>query len=211
MRRLIFAVVLILLITSCSKLQKQIQGVGFRIYSNRFTQELSGATESRYLYRGFETVALAKATRFSVRLMEDYVKYTQRIISVNFAPKKGKELINEAKKYELYWLAFYTPDMLINNLSSDRSFWTVYLSCGGHVYFPYGIKTVRSASFASQWLYMIHAARWSEQYSIRFKKGVCKNRVAHLIITSYLGTIEFSFKQSEEGLNGRDNQKRAVE
>jgi len=177
----------VLLFFGCAK----IKDVGVKSYNNNFINELNENTKSVKLYRDFTTIAIAKATHFNKQLMAKYVHYTQKIDALN---NKQNKLLKDAENYNLYWVALYTSNYDINNLSYKKSFWNVYLSCRGNVYDPISIKKVHAGYLKTQWLYMIKGSRWSKQYEIRFRKENCKNEPSHLVIASSLGVIDFNFE-----------------
>ncbi len=189
MKKMISVVVLLLLLSGCS----QIRNLGFKSYRNTFTNNIKKNTTSMTLYKDFTTIATVKATHFNKKLMEQYIKYTQGINVANDKNKKYKKILNEFNHYDIYWVAFYTDNDDINNLANKDSFWSIYLSCNGKTYFPKDISSMRITLFTSQWLYIIHATNWFRQYSLKFKKGVCKQGTIHLVITSYLGNINLTF------------------
>ena len=167
----------------------KIKNVGVKSYNNNFTNELNENTKSVKLYRDFTTIAIAKATHFNKQLMRKYVNYTQKIDT-----NEQNKLLKDSESYNLYWVALYTSNYDINNLSYKKSFWNVYLSCRGNVYNPISIKKVHTGYLRTQWLYIIKGNNWFKQYEIRFRKEDCKNEPSHLVIASSLGVIDFSFE-----------------
>ncbi len=188
MKKIVYILSIIFILTGCSSLKN----VGFRSYNNSFTKDLNRHTKSVTLYRDFTTVAIAQATHFNKSLMEKYIKYTQKIDVQK--SKKYKKLLKEFDKYDIYWLAFYTPDDDINNLSSKNSFWNVYLSKGSNIINAAHIKEVGINGMTKQWLYFVKANRWARQYIIKFKKqDNIKSKKSCLVLSSFLGTIEIKF------------------
>ncbi len=187
MKRIVSFSILILFLTSCSMLHS----LGFRNYENSFTENLKSHTKSFTLYRDFTTIASAKATHFNKKLMRQYIEYTRNInIAKN---KKHEKELNEFNKYDIFWVAFYTDDDDINNLSDKDSFWNVYLVRDGKIVTPADIKEVDLNSFKKQWLYLVKSARWSREYIVKFKKAKNEKVEENLVISSYLGTIELRF------------------
>ncbi len=186
MKKTVSVLVLLIFLSGCS----QLKNLGFKNYANNFTMNLKNNTAGMVLYRDFTTIAIAKATHFNKQLMEQYIKYTQNVNPAE--SKKYKDMIKEFDKYDIYWLAFYTPDDDINNLASTNSFWNVYLSKGSTTLNAAYIKEIGINDMTKQWLYLLKFNRWARQYVIKFKKTNLKGKPT-LILSSFLGTIEIKF------------------
>ncbi len=178
----------VVFISSCA----QLKSVGFKSYQNEFTRDLDRNTKKVTLYRDFTTVAIAQATHFNKKLMEKYIKYTQRVDAKKVV--KYQKLLSDFDKYDIYWLAFYTPDDDINNLSSRNSFWNVYLSKNGTTLNATLIKEIGVNDMTKQWLYFVKANSWARQYVIKFKKSGPHSTKSTLVLSSFLGTIAIKFK-----------------
>jgi hypothetical protein len=183
----IFLFLLFITLSGCAHLKE----LGFRSYQNNFTNDLNRHTKSVTLYRDFTTIAIAQATHFNKRLMEEYITYTQRMDAVK--AKKYHKLLSEFDQYDIYWLALYTPDDDINNLSSKDSFWNIYLSRNSATCSAVSIKEVGVNDMTKQWLYFVKANKWARQYIIKFKKDSKPSKNSRLVLSSFLGTIEILF------------------
>ncbi len=190
-KKLFTGAVLLLVMFLCFGCSK-FRDVGVRSYDNNFTNELNENTKNVKLYRDFTTVAIAKATHFNKELMGKYISYTQKANHID--GNKQNKLLKDAENYNLYWVALYTSNHNINNLSYKKSFWNVYLSCNRSTYKPISIKKIHMGYLKTQWLYMIKSSNWFSQYEIKFKKEDCKNKPSHLVIASSLGIIDFGFR-----------------
>ncbi len=189
MKKVISLIIVLLFVSSCSQLKQ----LGFRSYQNTFTRNLEAHTVSKTLYRDFTTIAIAKATHFNKQLMRQYIEYTQGINVNKTNDKRYLQTLKDCDKYDVFWLAFYTDDDDINNLSSADSFWNIYLIRDGKVIEPASIKEVGLNDFKKQWLYLIKFNRWARQYVIKFKKADLKDGRVTLVIASYLGEIDMTF------------------
>ncbi len=191
MKRIVSFLLLALIVTSCSKLKQ----LGFRSYENPFTLNLKAHTVSKTLYRDFSTIAIAKATHFNKELMKEYIEYTQGIKINKTGDRRYLETLKDCDKYDVFWLAFYTDDDDINNLSSMDSFWNVYIVRNGKILEPVSIKEVGLNDFKKQWLYLVKFHRWARQYVIKFKKPEKPEEKVTLVIASYLGEMDMTFRK----------------
>lgn len=189
MKKIVSFGILLLFLTGCSMLHN----LGFRSYNNNFTENLKGHTRSFTLYRDFATIAMTKATHFNKNLMEQYIEYTQNITLSKNKDKKYTQALNDFDGYDIFWVAFYTDDDDINNLANKDSFWNIYLVRDGKTMAPASIKEVDLNSFKKQWLYLVKSHGWSREYIIKFKKPKKTIGRENLVISSYLGTINFNF------------------
>ncbi len=170
------------------------QDVGVRSYSSEFTRMLSSHTQSFKLYRDFETVAICKATYFDKKLAMSFIDSYSKQAHLPDAEKEKlkEEWKNRTKNFDEFWIAFYTGDEDINNLSSLHPFWNVHAIYGKAVEKPLEIKEIERGRMRNQWMYLIDANRWSRNYIIRFRKIPHTGKV-NLIIASMLGTINMEF------------------
>lgn len=192
MRKLsIFSLVIVsfVFLSSCSQIKQSLYRLGFRNYKTIYTEDLKAHTKSYTLYRDFSTAAKVKVTHFDQKLFKDYIR---GIIRDNPNNKRYRPFLDEFKRYDIYYLAFYTPDMQINNLDSKNSFWNVYLSACGKIIRPDSIKFVEKSDWRASWLYSVGGDRWFREYVIKFDKDNCREKT--FTISSFLGTISLQFK-----------------
>ncbi len=191
MKRISFTIltlVVIIGITSCSTIKNSLYRLGFKSYKTKYTEELKANTKSYTLYRDFSTAAKVKVTRFNKELFVDYIR---GIINDNPNSKKYTPYIDEFKEYDIYYVAFYTPDLTINNLEENNSFWTVYISACGKILRPVSIKYIDKNDWRASWLYNVGGDRWYREYIVKFDKHSCKENT--FVISSFLGTISLQF------------------
>jgi hypothetical protein len=144
-------------------------------------------TKSYTLYRDFSTIAKITVTRFDKRLFKEYVS------SIS-SPRVGDIYKNEIKafdKYDIYYIAFYTPDMSLNNLEDKNTFWNVYLASCGSIITPESLRFVDKNEWKASWLYSVGKNRWWREYVVKFEKTRCKHPV--LVVSSFLGSISLKF------------------
>ncbi len=189
MKKLISLLVIFVFLAGCS----QLRSLGFRSYNNGFVNNLKQHTTGVTLYRDFTTIAIAKATHFNKNLMKQYIEYVQKRSLDKSRDKKYIETVNECDKYDVYWVAFYTADDDINNLSDKDSFWNIYLLENSHTLNPVSITEVELSNFKRQWMYLTNSNRWSRQYVVEFKKTPEKVSHRSLVVSSFLGTMRFKF------------------
>ncbi|WP_025270628.1 hypothetical protein [Hippea sp. KM1] len=184
MRKLFLFVFLVVVLSSCSLLK----GIGFRSYENDYTKLLKKKTRDFVLYRDFSTIARLKVTHFDKTLFTYYIK----AISYNPSDERFLPYLNEFNQYDIYYVAFYTPDLDINNLADKDSFWNVYLSACGDVLRPVSISSIDSNDWRSNWLTSVNMERWAKEYVIKFKRVSCNRKV--LAFSSFLGTASVIFE-----------------
>lgn len=189
MKKFIGLFVVFVFLTGCS----QLRNLGFKSYDNGFVNNLKKHTAEVTLYRDFTTIAIAKVTHFDKNLMKQYIEYVQKIDLDKNRDKRYVKMINEFDEYDIYWVAFYTEDDDINNLSDKDSFWNVYLLENSRTLSPVSVKEVELNNFKKQWMYLTNSNRWSRQYVVKFKKA--PNKILHrsLVVSSFLGTMNFKF------------------
>ena len=187
----LFGVFMVLLIglSSCSSVKESLYRLGFRSYKNVYMNDLKENTKNYTLYRDFSTVAKVKVTHFNKKLFEEYIK---GILKGNPNTVKYKPFFEQFKKNDIYYVAFYTPDLTLNNLELERSFWSVYLSGCGRIIRPKSIKFIDKDDWRSGWLYSVDGNRWFREYIVEFPKGSCAHNT--FVISSFLGTIALRFK-----------------
>ena len=187
----LFGAFLVLLVglSSCSSLKESLYRLGFRSYKNVYMSDLKNNTKSYTLYRDFSTVAKVKVTHFNKELFKEYIK---GILKGNPNTDKYKPYLEEFKKSDIYYVAFYTPDLTLNNLELPRSFWNVYVSGCGKIIRPSSIKFIDKDDWRSGWLYSVGGDRWFREYIVEFPKNSCANST--FVISSFLGTIALHFK-----------------
>jgi len=180
--------VLVLGLVSCSSIKQSLYRLGFKSYKNLYTEDLSKNTKSYILYRDFTTVAQVKVTHFNKSLFKEYIR---GILKGDPKEKKYKPFLAQFGKNDIYYVAFYTPDMGINNLESKDSFWNVYLSGCGKIVRPDSIEFVDKNDWRASWLYSVGGDRWYKEYIVKFDKINCVKK--NLVISSFLGTISLQF------------------
>ncbi|WP_035589465.1 hypothetical protein [Hippea jasoniae] len=174
-------------VSGCA-LQQKLASLGFRSYKSIYLEHLQAHTQSKTLYRDFSTIAKATVTHFNKKLFEEYLKSLSK---ENLFVKKFRQYIDEFDKYDIYYLAFYTPDLNLNNLDKKNSFWIVYISECGNIQRPESIELIDKNDFRSSWLYSLKDERWSKQYIVKFKKNNCRKK--EFVISSFLGSLVFKF------------------
>ncbi len=176
-------------LSSCSSVKESLYRLGFRSYENVYTKDLKAHTKSYTLYRDFTTVAKVKVTHFNRQLFYEFIK---GIINDNPDSNKYKMYLDEFNKYDIYYIAMYTPDMTINNLEEKNSFWNVYLSACGKILRPESVDFIDKSDWRAGWLFNVGGSRWYREYIVKFPKDNCANKV--LVISSFLGSIPLRFK-----------------
>lgn len=175
-------------LVSCSSMKQSLYRLGFRSYKNLYTEDLSKNTKSYTLYRDFSTVAKVKVTHFNKTLFKEYIR---GILNDDPNEEKYKPFLDQFNRNDIYYVAFYTPDMTINNLESKDSFWNIYLSNCGKIVRPKSIKFIDKDDWRSSWLYSVGGDRWYKEYIVKFPKSKCKE--GNFVISSFLGTISLRF------------------
>ncbi len=188
---LLYPVFLVLVfgLVSCTAVKQSLYRLGFRSYKSLYTEDLAKNTKSYILYRDFSTVAQIKVTHFNKTLFEEYIK---GIIKGDPRAQKYKPFLKQFNKYDIYYVAFYTPDMTINNLESNNSFWNVYLSSCGKIFRPESIKLIDKGDWRAGWLYSVGGDRWYREYIVKFNRDDgCQSKT--FVVSSFLGTISLQF------------------
>ncbi len=180
--------VLVFGLVSCSSIKQSLYRLGFRSYKNLYTEDLSKNTKSYTLYRDFSTVAKVKVTHFNKTLFKEYIR---GILKSDPSEEKYKPFLDQFNRNDIYYVAFYTPDMTINNLESKDSFWNIYLSGCGKIVRPESIKFVDKNDWRASWLYSVGGDRWYKEYIVKFPKVTCEYKT--FVISSFLGTISLNF------------------
>ncbi|WP_041323914.1 hypothetical protein [Hippea maritima] len=192
MRRFIFLfLALVFVLSSCSMLEK----VGFTTYKTEYTQLLKRRTKSYTLYRDFSTIAKIKVTHFNKKLFSYYINTTSHSIK----DKRFESYLDEFDSYDIYYVAFYTPDFDINNLSDKNSFWNTYLSACGEILRPVSIDSIDTNDWRSNWLISVDMERWAREYVVKFKRVNCRRKI--LAFSSFLGTAMLDFEDDDKSKN----------
>ena len=189
MKKLLILIIGILFLYGCTSVNRSLERLGFTHYQDKYTQDLKKHTKSYTLYRDFSTIAKVTATRFDKKLMDEYIDVMSHLKGKT--PERYNEIYKELKNYDVYYVAFYTPDMDLNNLEDKNSFWIVYLSACGKILKPVSIDYVEKSDWRATWLYSIGDDRWYREYVIKFEKSDCKNPI--LVFSSYLGVVSMKF------------------
>ncbi len=186
-----FSAFLVLLVglSSCSSIKQSLYRLGFRSYKSVYINDLKMNTKSYTLYRDFSTVAKVKVTHFNKELFKEYIR---GILKGSPNTEKYRPFLEQFKKSDIYYVAFYTPDLTLNNLELPRSFWSVYLSGCGKIIRPSSIKLIDKDDWRSGWLYSVGGDRWFREYIVDFPKVSCIHST--FVISSFLGTIALHFK-----------------
>ncbi|WP_022670922.1 hypothetical protein [Hippea alviniae] len=189
MKKIVVLLMGFLFLYGCTSVNRSLERLGFTHYQDRYMQDLEKHTRSYTLYRDFSTIAKIAATRFDKKLMSEYIDVMSHLKGKS--PSRYSDIYRELENYDVYYVAFYTPDMDLNNLEDKNSFWLVYLSACGNILKPVSIDYIEKSDWRASWLYSIGNDRWYREYIVKFNKNNCKNPI--LVVSSYLGTISLKF------------------
>jgi hypothetical protein len=165
---------------------------------NEYESLIKRNTKSANQYSGLYQTFQSDVTQLNSEVQAESLKQKAHFLQwnqVQYQLERDK-MIQESAAYAKFFLRFYTPERDYDDLDKGKSIWKVYLEYSGNR-FDGKVHRLSDKLIEIQAMYP-HMNRFSTAYEVSFNvpMSTIETGIAKVVVTSSLGTAEFSFRPS---------------